>query len=190
MIPYPIEEVMTQENSWYNCLHSHANNRLNGNWDSEDRFRVLKVPLNQKPDLEAELIETQEMGRVLAACFVLHYIFQDRQDLEEVSFDDVFTEIEDVAWQSSWRTMHWQSKARPNTELSWWQKSYQKQILFISSRFVYITLTHSGNIVSSAKLFGMSKSSADWFIWQVFEVIGRALKPIFIKLPQSAEEKK
>jgi hypothetical protein len=47
-------------------------------------------------------------------------------------------------------------------------------------------LTHSGNVVSSAKMFGMSKSSANRFIWQVVEVIGRALKPIYIKLPQSA----
>ena len=55
-------------------------------------------------------------------------------------------------------------------------------IFFIHERVALTLLyfTHSGNIVSSAKMFGMSKSSADRYIWQVINVVARALSQITI----------
>jgi hypothetical protein len=47
-------------------------------------------------------------------------------------------------------------------------------------------LMHAGSVVDAAKVFGMSKSSAVRFIWQVINVIIGRLGPRFITLPNSA----
>src|SRR5205823_3960584 len=47
-------------------------------------------------------------------------------------------------------------------------------------------LMHAGSVVDAAKAFGMSKSSAVRFIWQVINVIIGRLGRRFITLPNSA----
>ena len=63
--------------------------------------------------------------------------------------------------------------------------------VFFARERVAVTLyylVHSGNLVSSAKTFGMSKSSADRYIWQIIDVIGIASEPIYVKLPGTDAE--
>jgi hypothetical protein len=60
--------------------------------------------------------------------------------------------------------------------------------LFESVAVTLYFLTHSGNIVSSAKMFGMNNASAIRFIWQVIQVIGKALKPLYVNIPRTAED--
>jgi hypothetical protein len=39
------------------------------------RFRILRLPLNQKPNRQTGSTETTQMAKVIRACFVLHNIF-------------------------------------------------------------------------------------------------------------------
>jgi hypothetical protein len=81
MIPYPVEEEMSPENSWYNYLHSRTRIIVERTIGMvKNRFRILKVPLNQKRDDSAARTETEEMGRIIVTCFVLHNILIDLQD--------------------------------------------------------------------------------------------------------------
>ena len=50
----------------------------------KNRFRMLKVPLNQKPSTSKGRSETEEMGRMIAACLVLHNILIDLQDTTDL----------------------------------------------------------------------------------------------------------
>lgn len=49
-------------------------------------------------------------------------------------------------------------------------------------------LAHSGNIAQSAKMFGMGKSSANRYIWQVIRVVEESIEPQFVRMPQSMDE--
>ena len=49
-------------------------------------------------------------------------------------------------------------------------------------------LIHSGSVADAAKVFGMSKSSADRHIWQVIDVIITCLMPRIVKVPETAQE--
>jgi hypothetical protein len=46
----------------------------------KNRFRILKVSLNQKPDDPAARTEMEEIGRIIGACSALHNILIDLQD--------------------------------------------------------------------------------------------------------------
>jgi hypothetical protein len=83
MIPYPVEEEMSSENE--NYLHSRTRiivERTIGMM--KNRFRILKVSLNQKRDNSAARTETEEMGRIIGACLVLHKTLIDLQDLVDL----------------------------------------------------------------------------------------------------------
>ena len=65
----------------------------------KNRFRVFKVPLNQKADRFEKRSETEEMGRVIAACLVLHNILIDLQDRTDVIAEELLHRPEDLVEQ-------------------------------------------------------------------------------------------
>ena len=68
----------------------------------KNRFRLLKVPLNQKQDQSNGRTETEVMGRVLGALFVLHNILIDLNDNTEINeeLNDRVLQIQDTAGES------------------------------------------------------------------------------------------
>ena len=46
----------------------------------KNRFRILKMPLNQKHDTVGNRTQAQQMGRVMEACFTLHNLLIDLND--------------------------------------------------------------------------------------------------------------
>lgn len=85
MIPYPVVEFMDPEEAWYNYLHSRTRITVERAIGMiKNRFRIFKVPLNQKADDQEGRTEAEEMSRVVAACLVLHNILIDLQDPTDI----------------------------------------------------------------------------------------------------------
>ena len=81
MIPYPIEEHMNPQQTLYNYLHSRIRitvERAIG--ILKNRFRILKLPLNQKKDSINTRSQVSQMARILESCFVLHNLLIDLAD--------------------------------------------------------------------------------------------------------------
>ena len=81
MTLYPVEERMKGEEAWYNYLHSKTRITVERAIGMvKNRFRIFKVPMNQKADQESGRSATDQMGRIIATCLVLHNILIDAQD--------------------------------------------------------------------------------------------------------------
>ena len=46
----------------------------------KNRFRVLKLPLNQKPDEKRRLPATKQITRIVKSCLILHNLFLHLND--------------------------------------------------------------------------------------------------------------
>lgn len=90
LTPFPIEERMPADESLYNYLHSCTRITIERTFGSiKNRFRIFKSPLNQKADEESEQSQTQRMGAVIHACFVLHNILIHLADAINTELESV-----------------------------------------------------------------------------------------------------
>lgn len=72
---------MPADESLYNYLHSKTRITVERAFGSlKNRFRIFKSPLNQKADQESGQSQTQRMGAVIQACFILHNILIQLMD--------------------------------------------------------------------------------------------------------------
>lgn len=98
MIPYPITDDMEPDESLYNYLHSRTRitvERVIGM--IKNRFRILKMPLNQKNQGATGLPATTQMARIVQSCIILHNIFCHLQDPFTSNLDVDSTNIAEPA---------------------------------------------------------------------------------------------
>jgi hypothetical protein len=91
IIPYPVKEVMSPEEAWYIYLHSRTRITVKRAIDmvkNRFRFRIFKVPLNQKEDYDNDRSETEGIGRIMVACFVPHTILINLRDATNIAEDE------------------------------------------------------------------------------------------------------
>lgn len=84
--PYPIEDGMSTTESDFNYRHSRTRitaERAIGML--KNRFRVLKLPLNQQPNESLGLSAYSQIARLLEVFVVLYNLFLKFMDDEDVS---------------------------------------------------------------------------------------------------------
>ena len=87
MIPFPITESMPPDQSQFNYMHSRTRITIERAFGMiKNRFRIFKVPLNQKKFEQSGESETSQMAKVIQACFVLHNVLIEFGD-EDVNDD-------------------------------------------------------------------------------------------------------
>ena len=101
MIPYPIEERMDPKEALYNYLHSRTRIVVERSIGIlKNRFRILKLPLNQKEDTVNGRTQAGQMARIMESCFVLHNLLIDLADEDGVPGPQVLDETNDADAES------------------------------------------------------------------------------------------
>jgi hypothetical protein len=81
MVPYPNEDHMNPKQARYNYLHSRTRIIVKRSIGIlKNRFRILKLPLNQKKDSMNCRTQIHQMARVLESGFVLHNLLIEFAD--------------------------------------------------------------------------------------------------------------
>ena len=72
---------MEPDESLFNYLHSRTRITVERAIGMvKNRFRILKLPLNQKSDEKMGLPATTQMARIVKSCLILHNLFLQQND--------------------------------------------------------------------------------------------------------------
>ena len=94
--PFPEKDQIDPRHVLFNYLHSRTRITVERTIGIlKNRFRILKMPLNQNKDISSKRSETVQMARTIEACLVLHNVLIDLKDdsvLSPIEQNDNFDE--------------------------------------------------------------------------------------------------
>ncbi len=97
LTPYPITENMAADISHYNHLHSKTRISVERAFGMlKNRFRILKLPLNQKQIIKKGKTATSQMAKVIQSCMVLHNVLIELKDNDDTYISSNATESSDT----------------------------------------------------------------------------------------------